>query len=295
MKKILSRRSFINVSLGAAASCTALRSYTAMSAAPVEMKLGLVTYLWGKDWDLATLIDNCAQSGVLGIEPRTTHKHGIEIAMTPAQRVEAKKMLDDSPVILAGIGSDERFDNPNPAVLKKAMDTTREFIKLSHDVGGSGVKVKPDSFHNSTPHEQTLEQIGKSLGSLGNYAKDLGQELRLEVHGKVGQEIENIKKIMEIADHSAVRVCWNCNGDELKAPGLEHYFDLLKNYFGNTVHVRELNIGDYPYQQLINLFVKMNYTGWILLECRTAPVDRVAAMKEQLSVWKDMVRKARQS
>ena len=36
-----------------------------------EMKLGLVTYLWGRDWDLPTLIANCEKTGFLGVELRT--------------------------------------------------------------------------------------------------------------------------------------------------------------------------------------------------------------------------------
>jgi hypothetical protein len=33
----------------------------------------------------------------------------------------------------------------------------------------------------------------------------------------------------------------------------------------------------------------MKYSGWILLEARTAPPDRVAAMKEQLDLFNKMV------
>jgi len=43
-----------------------------------HMRFGMVTYQWGKDWDLPTLIANCAQTGVLGVELRTTHAHGVE-------------------------------------------------------------------------------------------------------------------------------------------------------------------------------------------------------------------------
>jgi hypothetical protein len=75
-------------------------------------------------------------------------------------------------------------------------------------------------------------------------------------------------------------------------PGLEANFNSVKKWFGDTVHVRELNIGDYPYQQLMNLFTSMKYNGWILLEARTEPKDRVAAMKEQLAVFNEMVAKA---
>ena len=66
----------------------------------------------------------------------------------------------------------------------------------------------------------------------------------------------------------------------------------MKKYFGDTVHVREMNIGKYPYAKLIKLFVDMNYSGWILLECRTKPEDPIAALKEQKEVLAQLVAKA---
>ncbi len=39
----------------------------------------------------------------------------------------------------------------------------------------------------------------------------------------------------------------------------------------------------------MDLFVKIKYDGWILLEARTKPEDRIAAMKEQLAVFNKMI------
>jgi sugar phosphate isomerase/epimerase len=153
------------------------------------------------------------------------------------------------------------------------------------------VKVKPDSFHKEVPREKTIEQIGKSLNVVGKYAADHGQQIRLEVHGQCSP-LPVIKQIMDIADHPNVAVCWNSNGEDLKGKGLEHNFNLVKDRFGKTQHVRELNVGSYPYQQLMELFVKMNYDGWICLECRTNPKDRVEALIEQRKVFEDMIAKA---
>ena len=66
----------------------------------------------------------------------------------------------------------------------------------------------------------------------------------------------------------------------------------MKDRFGDICHVRELNEGDYPYQQLMDMFVGIDYKGWILLECRTDPADKVAALKEQKRVWEEMISNA---
>ncbi len=258
------------------------------------MKFGLVTYLWGKDWDIPTLIKNCEKTKILGVELRTKHAHGVESNLNAQQRHEVKKRFDDSPVTLVGLGTNYAFHYPDPAELRRNINSAKQYIKLSHDVGGSGVKVKPNDLLKDVPREKTIEQIGKSLNELGLFAADLGQEVRLEVHGSCSP-LPVIKSIMEVADHPNVTVCWNCNSEDLDGQGLDYNFNLVKERFGDTVHVRELNIGDYPYQELINLLVGMNYPGWILLEARTEPKDRIAAMNEQRQVWTQMVEKAKSS
>jgi len=257
-----------------------------------NMDLGLVTYLWAKDWDLPTLIAHCEKSGVLGVELRTTHAHGVEPSLNLKERIEVRKRFADSPVEFVGPGSNERFDHPDPQALENAIEATKAFIKLSHDCGGSGVKVKPDSFHKNVPREKTIEQIGKSLNVVGAFGADYGQQIRLEVHGQCSP-LPIMREIMDVADHPNVAVCWNSNAQDLKDEGLAHNFHLVKDRLGATVHVRELNSTDYPYAELLDLFVGVDYAGWIMLECHTDPADKLAALTEQRKVFDEMLAKAR--
>ena len=176
--------------------------------------------------------------------------------------------------------------------MDKAIEATKGFIKLSHDCGGSGVKVKPNDLPKGVPQKRTTAQIGRSLNELGRFAADYGQQIRLEVHGGCSR-LPVIKEIMDVADHPNVAVCWNWNDEDLLDGGLESNFHLVEKRLGATTHVRELDIGKYPYQDLISLLVKADYSGWVLLECRKMPVDGVAAMIHQREVFERMVAKAR--
>ena len=256
-----------------------------------KMKLGLVTYQWGRDWDCPTLIKNCSAAKILGVELRIEHAHGVEPSISADRRKEVKKMFANSPVKIIGMGTNQQYDFIEADKLKQSIEQTKAFIKLSADIGGSGVKVKPNAFHAEVPHEKTIEQIGKALNEVGKFGADYGQKIRLEVHGVETQELPNIKAIMDVANHPNVYTCWNSNDEDLIGGGLEYNFNLVKDRQGDTVHIRELNVGQYPYQQLMDLFVKMEYKGWILLECRTEPADRVKAMAEQLEIFNGMIRK----
>jgi sugar phosphate isomerase/epimerase len=290
-----SRRKFLKRS-GLISSAFALNTISSwnplLASSGNKMKLGLVTYLWGKDWDLPTLIANCEKSNLKGVELRTEHAHGVEINLSKSERSEVKKRFEDSTVEVVGYGSNYQYDNPDPEVLRKSIEDTKKYIILCNDIGASGIKVKPNQFHEGVSHEKTLEQIGRSLNELGKFGADHGQEIRLEVHGPGTSELPNIKKIMDVANHPNVGVCWNCNDVDLLGEGLKYNFNLVKDRLASTVHVRELNIGDYPYQELIKLLVDIDYEGWILLECRTNPDDKVAALIEQDKVFNEMVKKA---
>ena len=259
-----------------------------------KMKFGLVTYLWGRDWDLPTLIANCEKARIPGVELRTQHAHGVESHLNVQQRKEVKKRFEDSPVTLVGLGTNFSFHYVDAARLEKDIDGAKEYIKLSYDVGGSGVKVKPNDLPKEAAREKTIEQIGRSLNELGVFGADYGQEIRLEVHGQCA-ELPTIRAIMDVAEHPNVGVCWNCNPEDLSGEGLEYNFNLVKDRFGDTLHARELNIGPYPYQELMNLLVEMDYGGWVLLEARTEPKDRVKALIEQRQVWEEMVANAQKS
>lgn len=298
----MSRREFISrgsqaaagiLAAGAIAACGANKFTWINKSGLDDMQFGLVTYLWGKDWDLPTLLRNCETTKVLGLELRTEHAHGVETHLNARQRYEIKIRFENSPATLVGLGTNWAFHYVDPTRLEKEIAGAKDYIKLSHDVGGSGVKVKPNDLPEGVPVEKTIEQIGKSLNVLGQFGADYGQEIRVEVHGNKTQELPIMKKIFDIANHPNVTVCWNCNPQDLDGKGLEHNFNLVKNRFGSTVHVRELDSPDYPYQQLMNLFVKMGYKGWILLEARTDPPDRIKALAQQYDLFKQMLARAR--
>ena len=285
-----SRRSFIQRGMiaGVGLSMVDPLSVLAMKKGS-KMQLGLVTYQWGKDWDLPTLIANCEKTGLLGVELRTQHAHGVETSLSASERADVKKRFADSSVTCLGYGSNYDFHHADQAEVRANIEGTKEYIKLCHDIGATGIKVKPNGIPKDVPWEKTIAQIAKSFNEIGKYASDYGQEIRVEVHGRESQKLPNMKAMFDQVTEKNVKVCWNCNDQDLLPPGLADNFNSVKKWFGDTVHIRELNVGKYPYQELMNLFVAMNYKGWILLEARTSPPDRIAAMKEQLQIFNAMI------
>ncbi|MFM1943318.1 MAG: hypothetical protein RI897_2300 [Verrucomicrobiota bacterium] len=263
------RRTFLSSSL-LGLTALSLPSNTSQAANPSlagqsNIKLGLVSYNLAKDWDVPTIIKNCTQAGFQGVELRTTHAHGVEVSLSPSQRAEVRQQFKDSAVELMGLGSAFDYHTTNPDKLRADIAATKEYVILAHDVGASGIKVRPNGLPEEKSVQSTLEQIGLSLREIGQFAADHGQQIRLEVHGSGTSFPPHIRTIMDVANHPNVGVCWNSNDSDLDGQGFEHNFNLLKHKIF-SVHMRDLSLTNYPFRKLLNHLNDIHYTGYCLAE-----------------------------
>ena len=285
-----SRRSFVrNAVLGLGAIAFLERhplvaqAQRSLSAGQSRMKLGTVTYNLAKDWNIETIIKNCTEAKFQGVELRTTHAHGVEVTLSKQERAEVKQRFADSPVLLWSLGSAFDFHTPDQSKLRKDIEATKEYIVLAHDVGATGVKVRPNGLPKEVPVEKTLEQIGKSLQELGKFATGYNQQIRLEVHGTGTSQLPHIRKIIDIADHPLVGVCWNSNQTDLDGAGFDANFDLVKHKI-LTVHLRDLFLEEYPFRHLFTRLNEINFTGFAFAEIPES-ADPVRVMKYFRALW----------
>jgi sugar phosphate isomerase/epimerase len=282
-----SRRTFFKATGLTALTAALLRtdSLAAEAAKPQKskMKIGTVTYNLAQDWDVDTIIKNCTAAKFDGVELRTSHKHGVEVTLSKAERVEVRNKFKNSKVELMGLGSAFDYHTPDQAKLRKDIEATKEYILLAEDVGATGVKVRPNAFPKEVAKEKTLEQIGKSLRELGDFAKDHGQVIRLEVHGSGTALVPHIKTIMDAADHKSVGVCWNSNQSDLEGEGFDHNFNLVKDKL-MAVHMRDLNLEEYPWRKLLTRLNEIGYAGYCLAEIGPS-TDPVRVMRYYRALW----------
>lgn len=234
------------------------------------MKLGLVTYMIGAEWDVDTLIKKCEELKYSGVELRTTHKHGVETSLSKKEREAVKKKFENSSVKLVGLGSAFEYHSPDKEELKKNIEGTKEYIILAKDVGAEGVKVRPNAFPEGVPKEKTIEQIGISLREVAEFGADYGIKIRLEVHGAETSHPPYIKQMVDIADHPNLYVCWNSNMTDIDETGsIENNFNLLKDKI-EICHINEL-CNEYPWITLFKLLIDMNFDGFSLAEILSNP------------------------
>jgi len=231
-------------------------------------RLGMVTYNVAAAWDIPTILKVCKTVGIGPVELRTTHKHSVEPALSQEQRKEVKKKFADGGVDIWGCGSVCEFQSPDAAVVKKNIETCKEFVQLAADIGGRGVKVRPNGLLKDVPVEKTLEQIGKALIPCGQAAADAGLEIWVEVHGRGTAHPPHIKTIMEHCGHKSVGVTWNSNPEDIKDGSVASSFKLLEPWI-RSCHINDLykeSTGVYPYRELFRLLRNSGYDRVTLCE-----------------------------
>ncbi|MBY0455916.1 MAG: sugar phosphate isomerase/epimerase [Gemmataceae bacterium] len=281
----LSRRSFLAASATLAAGTlpAVARDETA------KFKLGLVTYNVPKNWDLPTILKVCKEVGIAAVECRTTHKHGVERTLNADQRKDVKKQFADAGVVFWGCGTECEFHSADPTVVKKNVEDCKQFVQLVRDIGGTGVKVRPNGVPKGGDEQKTFAQIGEALKECGKAAEDAGIEIWVEVHGAVTQIPKNMKTIMEACGHKKVGVTWNSNAADVENKSVAASFELLKPYI-KSCHINDLNNdakGDYPYRELFKLLRESGYDRYTLCEVGTT-YDDVAKGTQFLKGYKEL-------
>ncbi|WP_422926546.1 sugar phosphate isomerase/epimerase family protein [Singulisphaera sp. PoT] len=247
------------------------------------LQLGTITYNIAKDWDLPTILQKLEALKYEGVELRTSHAHKVEVTLNADERREVRKRFADSPVELAGLGSAFEYQSTDPAEVMKNIAGTKEYVRLAHDIGSPGVKVRPNGIPRGADLDATLRQIGRALHEVGEDAAGFGVEIRVEVHGAVTSDLPNLAKIIKYADHPNVFVCWNSNPGDVVKGSIRENFALVAPKI-REVHLRDLYDEAYPWAELFKLLADSGYNGYTLAEI-PASTDPDRVLRYFRALW----------
>ncbi len=255
-----------------------------------RFRLGIVTYNIAAAWDLPTLLRICRAVGLAPVELRTTHKHGVEPSLSAAARKEVRQRFADAGIEIWGCGTVCEFHSPDKAVVQRNIETCRQFCQLVADIGGKGVKVRPNDLPQGVPVERTLEQIGMSLRQCGRTALDNNVEIWVEVHGRGTAHPPHCATMMRHADHPRVGLTWNSNTTDVVKGSVSEYFKLLRPWI-KSCHINELHSG-YPYRELFRLLRETGYDRCTLAEIQDMPTEATGErlMRYYKALWTELNR-----
>ncbi len=293
------RRRFLQttgaLATGFAAGPVAAAHATADDKAPLKFRLGIVTYNIAAKWTVPSILKICKSVGLSPVELRTTHAHGVEPALSKEQRKEVRQRFADAGIDIWGCGTVCEFHSPDQNVVKKNIESCKQFVELVADIGGRGVKVRPNGLPKNVPVEKTLEQIGKSLIPCGQAAADANIEIWVEVHGSGTSHPPHCKTIMDHSGHPNVGLTWNSNQSDIKDGSVAEYFKLLRPWI-KSCHINEIykdSTRIYPYRELFRLFRETGYERVTLVEVGRTPPDEASGeelLRYYKALWTELVK-----
>lgn len=256
------RRKFIQTSfIAGAAFSTSVGVKTASAQGDKSLRIGLMTWTLGKDWDVDTIIHNCKETQWEHAELRTTHAHGVEVDLTKQERDEVRRKFEDAGIALS-LASAFAYHWADSGKLKEHIEGTKKYTRLAHDIGARGIRVFPNSINvDGVSKEKTMEQIARSAAEVARYASDFGVQIRLSNHGNGTNRVPVIKQILDMADSPHLTMNWNCDSTDVEDPGFEANFHSVSDRISN-IHMHDLTNTNYPYRKLFSLLRESGYQGY---------------------------------
>lgn len=287
-----SRRNFLAsaAAMALASRADAGQQPAAQTEHPLRFKLGIVTYNIAANWDLPTLLRICRAVGLSPVELRTTHRHGVEPSLNAQQRRDVRQRFADANIDIWGSGTVCEFHAADQQVVRTNIETCKRFIQLVADIGGKGVKVRPNGLPRGVETARTLAQIGRALKECGQAAADANVEIWVEVHGAGTAHPPHIRTMMQEADHPRVGVTWNSNATDVVNGSVAEYFRLLRPWL-KSCHINELHNG-YPYRELFRLMRETDYDRVTLCEIQGMPDEATGErlMRYYKALWTELAR-----
>lgn len=233
------------------------------------------------DWSFEKITDFAVQHGYKGIEVRGIQRQldltKADLFNTAANIAATNRIMKDKGLQFVDLGSSANLHFADAATRQKNLDEGKRFIDLAQQINCPYVRVFPNSFPKNQEKNETMDLITKGLLELGDYAKDSKVKVLMETHGDV-VKTEDLKKIMQSADHKQVGLVWDISNmwTITKEPPVQMYKE-LKKYIYHT-HIKDAKLvdgklrytflgrGEVPIFEAIDCLSKGGYKGYYSFE-----------------------------
>jgi sugar phosphate isomerase/epimerase len=233
------------------------------------------------DWTFSQIVEFAASHGYTGIELRGVQRQ-LDLPKcnefaTEQKRKETLALMKDKGLRFVDLGSSATMHLTDAAERKKTMDEGKSFIDLAVQIGSPYVRVYPNKFPQEMEKDKTMELIASGLKELGDYAKDKNVMVLMETHGDAVW-IEDILKIMQLANHKKVGLVWDiCNMWTMTKETPAEMYKKLGKYIRHT-HIKDakmennapkyvfLGKGEVPIFDAIDILRKNKYNGYYSFE-----------------------------
>jgi sugar phosphate isomerase/epimerase len=229
---------------------------------------------------LPRVIDIACSSGYDGVELRFLEGEDSLWKLPAFQGsalAAAKRMISDSGLLIACVGTSCRFHSPDRSERERWIEEGTRMAELAAALDSPGIRVFGDKVQPGADRDSTRNWIAESARRLAEEMRETDVEVWLETHGDFASSAETMR-IVELADCTHVGVVWdpaNCFTD-----GKENPLD-APDAFGTAlrhVHLRDLRCragvsepaltgsGQFPLREIVARLKAVDYERFVSFE-----------------------------
>lgn len=167
------------------------------------MKTAFMTFACPQ-WSWEEVIAGAARHGYDGIEWRIDagHAHGVELALSPAERARVKAHLADAHVASACLATSLQFVHPH------AISDAPARLDLAADLGAPGLRVFCGGLPEGITLDDAIERVADGLSQVAKLAQARGVGLWLETHDSMNRGAP-VAAVLERVNHPSVAANWD--------------------------------------------------------------------------------------
>ncbi len=243
------------------------------------MKLGLLTYNIGKDWDLDKIIEVCKNWGYAGVEFRSEigNKHGVELETSKEARKVIKEKLEDAYLEAIGVGTSCRFEYSEEKLRRQNIDTAKRYVELAADMEAPRIRVFGNNFEKNADKEQTIKWVSEALAELNEFSEPYKVDVLLEMHGDFNFWKYAIKAV-EYSEVPGLGLIYNCSQKDKVGESVKSTYSHIKHLIRH-VHMHSL-LKPYPHKEIMQLLKNDGYEGYI-----SAEIDEYSSDAETVAAY----------
>ena len=225
------------------------------------MKICLNTHNLAGDFSLEELIQVCKRQGIGGIEFSVGygHKHGVELETPGEEILDIRERLYGEGLETVSIATYCRFDGKEEDEIARNVEDAKKGIILASQMGAPVFRVVGNDLPDFISRDAFIERISKILGELGDFARDYGVKVLLNMHGTF-QFRKDMQAVMRKCAERNCGLVYNCDDGDLVGGSAELTLGEVMPYLAH-VHMHEM-LGIFPYKEMFGILKSHGYKGW---------------------------------
>ncbi|MCK9252634.1 MAG: sugar phosphate isomerase/epimerase [Clostridiales bacterium] len=275
------------------------------------MKITFTTFQIGSEMTLDELIDLAHATGCAGIELRVSdnykrgaehvnkgekpdayqhaYKHGVEITCTDEERRLIRRKIEDNYLEIVSITTGFMFHYTNQEDRIKNIAGAKEACKLAYDLGCKRIRVFGNIIPDGVNAQDCVDYVTAAVTEVADFALPLGVDVMLEMHGQYNYWGYSLA-VMEQANRTNMGLLYNCDKRDLVGGSMRETFGRVKKYVRH-VHMHEI-CDSYPYQQLFEELVNMDYQGYVSAEIKPSsdPVRVLSLYNKAVNLYIELAK-----